>query len=360
MKRIVLALIGLSFAFSTTAQNSEKLTFTTILENGITPVKNQNRSGTCWDYATIGFVESELLRKTNKVYNLSEMFVANKDYMDCAEYHVRLHGDSRFSEGGSADDVFAIIEKHGICPEEAMAGPGEMIGDTLADFTEFFKVLTPYVEAVAKNKSKRLSTQWRVGMQSILDAYLGKCPDKFMFEGKEYTPKSFAESLGINRNDYVSITSFLHHPFYESFVIEAPYKWRPCLSYNVPFEEMMETIDHALQQGYTIAWGGDVSENGFTRKGLGIAGTLEQVPSQGLRQTRFDNWQSTYDHVMLIYGLAKDQDGREYYMVKNSWGDSGDYHGIWYMTKAYIAINTTYIFLNKEALPKSISDKMHK
>ena len=360
MKRIVLALIGLSFAFSITAQNSEKLTFTTILENGITPVKNQNRSGTCWDYATIGFVESELLRKTNKVYNLSEMFVANKDYMDCAEYHVRLHGDSRFSEGGSADDVFAIIEKHGICPEEAMAGPGEMIGDTLADFTEFFKVLTPYVEAVAKNKSKRLSTQWRVGMQSILDAYLGKCPDKFMFEGKEYTPKSFAESLGINRNDYVSITSFLHHPFYESFVIEAPYKWRPCLSYNVPFEEMMETIDHALQQGYTIAWGGDVSENGFTRKGLGIAGTPEQVPSQGLRQTRFDNWQSTYDHVMLIYGLAKDQDGREYYMVKNSWGDSGDYHGIWYMTKAYIAINTTYIFLNKEALPKSISDKMHK
>jgi aminopeptidase C len=150
----------------------------------------------------------------------------------------------------------------------------------------------------------------------------------------------------------------MHHPFYEWFVIEAPYKWRPCLSYNIPYEEMMETIDHALQQGYTVAWGGDVSGNGFDRKGLAIAGTPEQVPSQGLRQVTFDNWQSTYDHVMLIFGIAKDQNGREYYMVKNSWGDAGNYHGIWYMTKTYIAIYTTYIFLNKEALPKSISDKI--
>ena len=359
MKRIALSFISFTIALLAIAQNAkDSLTFTTILENGITSIKNQNRSGTCWDYATIAFIESELLRKTGKTYNLSEMFVANKDYMDCAEYHVRLHGDSKFSEGGSADDVFSVISRHGICPEDAMAKPGEMMGDTLANFTEFFSVLEPYVKAVANNKAKRLSPQWRVGMQSILDAYLGKCPESFMYEGKEYTPKSFAESLNINKDDYISITSFMHHPFYEWFVIEAPYKWRPCRSYNIPYEEMMETIDHALQQGYTVAWGGDVSGNGFDRKGLAKAGTPEQVPSQGLRQVTFDNWQSTYDHVMLIFGIAKDQNGCEYYMVKNSWGDAGNYHGIRYMTKTYIAIYTTYIFLNKEALPKSISDKI--
>ena len=267
-----------------------------------------------------------------------------------------------------------------------------MIGDTLANFTEFFKTLTPYVEAIAKGESTKLTSQWRVGLQGILDAYLGTCPERFAYEGKEYTPQSFYQSLGINKNDFVSITSFTHHPFYEQFVIEAPYKWRPRPSYNVTLDEMMSTIDHALQQGYTVAWGGDVSEDGFTRTGLGIAcdiahaddltgsdaarwlklskqekaeslkrlgaKTPELVATQELRQERFDNWQSTYDHVMLIFGIARDQNGREYYMVKNSWGDTGDYHGIWYMTKTYMALNTTYIFLNKNAVPNAVSKKL--
>ena len=207
------------------AQAADEIVFTTVLENPITPVKNQNRSGTCWDYATTGFVEAELLRKTGKVYDLSEMFIASKDYVDCAEYHVRMHGSSRFSEGGSADDVFAVIDRHGVCPEEAMARPGSMIGDTLANFTEFFATLEPYVESIAKGNSTKLTTQWKVGLQGILDAYLGKCPETFTYEGKQYTPKSFAQMLGIDKKDYVSITSFTHHPFYEQFVIEAPYKW---------------------------------------------------------------------------------------------------------------------------------------
>ena len=396
MKTLLLTTLALFAASTATAQQPDKsndeLVFTTIRENPITPVKNQNRSGTCWDYATLGFVESELLRTTGRTYDLSEMFVANKDYMDCAEHHVRMHGYSRFSEGGSADDVFAVINRYGICPETAMAHPGELIGDTLADFTEFFSALEPYVKSIANSTSKQLTTQWRTGMQGILDAYLGKCPETFVYEGKEYTPLSFAQSLGIKKDNYVSITSFTHHPFYEPFVIEAPYKWRPCLSQNVPMEEMMSVIDHALEKGHTVAWGGDVSEDGFTRQGLALAcdagkvqdltgsdaarwlqltrqerasaikklgvRTPEITPTQQLRQERFDLWQSTYDHVMLIFGLARDQSGREYYMVKNSWGDTGDYHGIWYMSKNYIALNTTYIFLHKDAVTPALRKKL--
>jgi aminopeptidase C len=258
-----------------------------------------------------------------------------------------MHGDSRFSEGGSADDVLAVLKTHGICPEEAMPAPGSLTGDSLANFTEFFSVLTPYVEAVAKNKAKKLSHQWLEGYQAILDAYLGKCPEKFVYEGREYTPRSFAESLGLDFDDYVSITSYTHHPFYTSFIIEAPYKWRPQQSYNVPLDSLMNIIDKALEKGYNVCWGGDVSGNGFNRQGLAQEKT---TPTQELRQQRFDQWDSTYDHVMLIFGKAKDQYGHVYYMVKNSWGESGDYKGIWYMQDNYIALNTTYIFLNREVL----------
>lgn len=325
----------------------KKHTFTTTLENKITSIKNQNRSGTCWDYATCGFFEGEILRATGKTVDLSEMFVASKDYVDCAIYNVREHGDSRFSQGGSCDDVLDVIRNHGICPESAMAKPGSMIGDTLANFNEFFMVLEPYVKAIARSNSQKLSPAWLQGFQNILDAYLGKCPETFMYEGKEYTPQSFATSLKLNFDDYISITSFTHHPFYQSFIIEAPYKWRPRMSYNVPLNEMMSIIDTALKNGYNVAWGGDVSGNGFER--TGIAEAPKEKPTQESRQMRFDNWDATYDHVMLIYGTAKDENGVEYYLVKNSWGNAGDYKGVWYMAKDYIADNTTYIFLNKNA-----------
>ena len=349
--KIIGMLVGLLMVVPAMAQQKEtkeeKQEFTVIKEVPITPVKDQNRSGTCWDYATLGFFEAEALRTTGKVFDLCEMFVANKNYMDEAIYHVRMHGDSRFSEGGSADDVLSVLRTHGVCPENAMPAPGSLVGDSLANFNEFFSLLTPYVQAVAKNKAKKLSPQWKVGYQAILDAYLGKCPERFVYEGKEYTPQSFAASLRLNWDDYVSITSFTHHPFNTWFIIEAPYKWRPRLSYNVPMDEMMRVIDDALDAGYTVCWGGDVSGNGFDRKGFAQE---EATPTQEMRQQRFDDWEATYDHVMLIYGKATDQHGKEYYLVKNSWGDYGAHKGVWYMRKNYIALNTTYVFLNRHAL----------
>ena len=372
--------------------DSKEPVFTTIKELPITSIKDQNRSGTCWAYSTLSFFESEILKKTGKTYDLCEMFIANKDYMERAELTVRMHGDSQFSQGGSAGDVLIIMKNHGIVPETAMPLPGTMQGDSLANFNEFFSVMEPFVDAVAKNKAKKISSQWKPALQGIIDAYLGKCPETFTYEGKTYTPKSFMQSLGINLDDYVSITSYTHHPFYTKFAVEVQDNWRWDQSYNVPMDEMMRIIDNALDNGYTIAWGGDVSEEGFTRKGLGILYDTKKAqsltgsdaarwlklkdaekkeklaalgidapeiqPTQESRQQGFDNWELTDDHGMHIYGLAKDQNGREYYMVKNSWGEYGDYKGTWYMTKAFVAGKTMDFLVNKNAIPKDIRKKL--
>ena len=371
---------------------SNKPVFTIVKQNPITSVKDQNRSGTCWDYSTISFFESEILKATGKEMDLCESFVTNKTYMERAIQVVRFHGDCQFSQGGSAEDVLSVLKNHGICPEGAMPFPGSLYGDSLNNFNEFFSLMEPYVAAIAKSDAKKISNQWKVGLQGILDAYLGKCPEKFTYEGKEYTPKSFAASLRLDFNDYVSITSYTHHPFYTGFAVEVQDNWRFPLSYNVPIDEMMQIIDNAVMNGYTVAWGGDVSEEGFTRQGLAyaidtkatesLAGSdmakwlkmssskkqnlidslgctvPEIVPSQELRQERFDNWELTDDHGMLIYGIAKDQNGREYYLVKNSWGETGDYKGTWYMTKAFIAANTMDYLVNKNAIPKQIRKKL--
>ena len=374
-------------------KNTNKPVFTTIKEIPITSVKDQNRSGTCWDYSTLSFFEAEILKNTGKTYDLCESFVCNKTYMERAIQVVRFHGDCQFSQGGSAEDVLATMKTHGIVPEGTMPFPGSLYGDSLNNFNEFFKVMEPYVAAIAKSDAKKISGQWKVGLQGILDAYLGKCPEKFTYEGKQYTPKSFMASLGINLDDYVSITSYTHHPFYTAFAVEVQDNWRFPLSYNVPMDEMMQIIDNSIEQGYTVAWGGDVSEDGFTRKGLAYAidakkttqnlqgsdmakwlkmtatkkrdiidslgcTVPEIVPTQQMRQERFDNWELTDDHGMHIYGVAKDQNGKEYYMVKNSWGESGDYKGIWYMTKAFIAANTMDFLVNKKAIPANIRKKL--
>ncbi len=391
MKKIMTLALSFMLAIGAFAQDNKPV-FTTVKELPITSVKDQNRSGTCWAYSTLSFFESEILKKTGKTYDLCEMFIANKDYMERAVLTVRMHGDSQFSQGGSAEDVLDIIKAHGICPETAMPLPGTMQGDSLANFNEFFSVMEPYVDAVAKNKAKKISNQWREGLQGIIDAYLGKCPETFTYEGKTYTPQSFAASLGLDWNDYVCITSYTHHPFYTQFAVEVQDNWRWGLSYNVPMDEMMRIIDNALENGYTVAWGGDVSEDGFTRKGLGIAydtkavqsltgsdaakwlrlsssqksekfdslgvNAPEIVPTQEKRQERFDNWELTDDHGMHIYGIAKDQNGKEYYMVKNSWGEYGDYKGTWYMTKAFVAHNTMDFMINKNAIPKDIRKKL--
>ena len=374
-------------------KNTNKPVFTTIKEIPITSVKDQNRSGTCWDYSTLSFFEAEILKNTGKTYDLCESFVANKTYMERAIQVVRFHGDCQFSQGGSAEDVLATMKTHGIVPEGTMPFPGSLYGDSLNNFNEFFKLMEPYVAAIAKSDAKKISNQWKVGLQGILDAYLGKCPESFTYEGKKYTPKSFMASLGIDLNDYVSITSYTHHPFYTAFAVEVQDNWRFPLSYNVPMDEMMQIIDNAIEQGYTVAWGGDVSEDGFTRKGLAYAVDAKKttqnlqgsdmakwlkmtatkkrdiidslgctvpeiIPTQQMRQERFDNWELTDDHGMHIYGVAKDQNGKEYYMVKNSWGETGDYKGTWYMTKAFIAANTMDFLINKKAIPANIRKKL--
>ncbi len=325
--------------------------FTTVKSNAITKVKDQHRSGTCWCYATLGFIESELLRLSGKTYDLCEMFVVNHDYMDCATHHVRLHGMSEFTEGGSADDVFDVIRTHGICPEEAMPAPGSLVGDSLANFTEFMKNLTPLVKEIASTQSKHPRIGWKEEVQTMIDRYVGKCPERFTYEGKEYTPQEFASSLGIDWTNYISLTSFTHHPFYENFVIEAPYKWRLKPSFNIPIDELMSVLDTALMQGYCVDWGGDVSGD-FHYDGIAELSSNER-PTQAMRQEQFDDWTFTYDHVMLIYGIAKGKNGKKYYMVKNSWGDVGKYGGTWYMSEDYIRLNTTYLYLCKDA----ISDK---
>lgn len=396
-KLLALALVSLTMATGANAQeakkdNPNKPVFTVVKENPITSMKDQHRSGTCWDYSTLSFFEDEILKKSGKTYDLCESFVANKNYMDRAVQVVRLHGDCQFAQGGSAYDVLYVLQNYGICPENAMPAPGTLYGDSLNNFGEFFSVLSPYVSSVAKSTSQKLSSQWKVGLQGILDAYLGQCPEKFTYEGKEYTPKTFAASLGLNFDDYVSVTSFTHHPFYTKFAVEVQDNWRNPLSWNLPMDDMMRIIDNAVMNGYTVAWGGDVSEPGFTRDGLAymvdnkkmeslqgsdmahwlglssakkkniidsLGVTVPEVtPTQEQRQQRYDNWELTDDHGMVIFGIAKDQNGKEYYMVKNSWGETGAYKGIWYMTKNFIAANTMDYLVNKNAIPKDIRKKM--
>ena len=363
-----------------------------IRDSPITSVKDQNRSGTCWDYSTLSFFEAEILKATGKTYDLCESFVANKNYMDRAIQVVRLHGDCQFSQGGSAYDVYYVLKNYGICPEDAMPFPGSLYGDSLNNFNEFFGQLEPYVAGIARSKENKISNQWKVGLQGILDAYLGKCPEKFTYEGKEYTPKTFAASLGLNFDDYVSVTSYSHKPYYTQYAVEVQDNWRNPLSWNLPMDDMARIIDNAVMNGYTVAWGGDVSEPGFTRKGLAyfydtkkmenlsgsdmarwlklspekrtsIVDSLgctvpELTPTPEQRQERFDNWELTDDHGMLIYGIAKDQNGKEYYMVKNSWGEYGQYKGTWYMSKNFIAYKTMDFMVNKNAIPKDIRKKM--
>ena len=391
MMTALLALIAIGVSAQEKKQ-SNKPVFTVVKENKITSIKNQNRSGTCWDYSTLSFFESEILKATGKTYDLCESFVANKTYMDRAIQVVRLHGDCQFAQGGSAYDPLYCLQHYGIVPEDAMPFPGSLYGDSLNNFNEFFSLLEPYVNAVARNSAKKLSSQWKVGLQGILDAYLGKCPDTFTYEGKTYTPQTFAASLGLNFDDYVTVTSYTHHPFWTAFAVEVQDNWRNPLSWNVPMEDMTRIIDNAIMNGYTVAWGGDVSEEGFTRQGLAyfydtkkmesLAGSdmarwlklspqkktslidslgvnvPELAPTQEQRQQRYDNWELTDDHGMLIFGIAKDQNGKEYYMVKNSWGETGAYKGIWYMTKNYVVANTMDYMVNKNAIPKDIRKKL--
>ncbi len=367
------------------AQQAPDYEFTVVKENPITSVKNQNRSGTCWCFSALSFIESEILRTKGIETDLSEMFVVGKSYRDRAVKYVRLDGHLNFAAGSSFGDVLHVIDDYGIVPQEAMHGMN--YGSELPEQNELDAALKGYVSAIATNPNKKLTTAWLNGFDGIVEAYLGEYPENFTVDGKEYTAESYRDFLGINMDDYVNITSFTHHPFYEPFVIEVPDNWRWDTAYNVPMDEMMEIMYNAIDKGYTIAWGSDVSETGFTRNGLAVAleeakattgsdqerwvgkadAPKEEVKAalpaevtvtQEMRQEGYDRKTTTDDHGMHIYGVAKDQNGTNYFMVKNSWGETGKYKGIWYASETFVKFKTLNIVVHKDALPKSIAKKL--
>ena len=376
MKKILFIASLVLVSAGVSAQDEKKeepkgYVFTTVDSLPITSVKDQAQSGTCWSFSSIGFFESELLRLGKGEHDLAEMFVVHKTMEDRAAAAVRLHGDISFAQGGSFYDVVYCWKNYGMVPQEVM--PGIMYKSDRINHTELTAVATAYVNALAKGSIKKLSDVWQKGFSGIYDAYIGECPEKFTYNGKEYTPKSYAESLGLNMDDYVSLTSYTHHPFYEQFVIEIQDNWRWGLSYNLPLDEFMEVMHNAIKTGYTFAWGADVSETGFLRAKPAICVIPtdedkenkilrepgeEKVITQELRQEGYDNWETTDDHGMQIFGIAKDQNGKEYFMVKNSWNTTAGNNGIWYASDAYVAYKTMNILVHKDALPKDIKKKL--
>lgn len=389
-KKIAFISILLLAGLGITSAQSNKYEFTTVKELKITPVKNQNRAGTCWSYSGLGFIESELLRMGKGEYDLSEMFIVNHTYRDKADKFVRMHGHANYSQGGAFQDVTYVMEHYGIVPEEVYVGLE--YGEDMHVHSELDKLSTNYLNGVITNPNRKLSPVWKKGFNAIIDGYLGELPTTFTYKGKQYTPKSFSESLGLNYDDFVSITSFTHHPFYTTFPVEIPDNWRWSLSYNVQVNELTEILDNAIMNGYTVGWATDVSEKGFNRNGIGVLVDLENLETAGSdqakwiglstsekdaeinkmmegpvkemevtqesRQEGFDNYQTTDDHGMLIYGIAKDQNGKEYYMVKNSWGTNSKYNGTWYVSKAFVQAKTITLLVNKNSIPQGIRSKL--
>lgn len=363
--------------------------FTTVKANPITSVKNQFRSGTCWCFSSLGFLESEAIRLNNikdtTLYpDFSEMFVVSHSYQDRAEKYVRLDGKLNFGAGSECNDVLYVAKHYGLVPQGVM--PGLNYGTELPVHGEIDALAYAYVKAIASNPNRVLSTAWKKGFQGIMDAYFGECPTEFTYNGVKYTPESYRDSYKINPDDYVSLTSYTHHPFYEKFALEISDNWRWEQDWNVPIDEFMAALDNALENGFTVAWGTDVSDKGFTRDGLGILykeqvkkssgsdqerwvgkseekndepqAPEEEVADQTYRQKGYDNKTLTDDHGMQIFGIAKDQFGKKYYMVKNSWGTAGKYKGIWYVTEAYVRGKSMDITMHKDALPKSLAKKL--
>ncbi|MCP4437350.1 MAG: aminopeptidase [Aureispira sp.] len=331
-----------------------------------TPIKSQDRTGTCWSFATSSFLESELKRMGKGDYDLSEMYTVRNIYLNKAQNYLFRQGKANFSQGSLSHDVINAFKMGGAMPESAYSGIAS--GDKKHDHSELAKVLNGMMTSLTK--VKRPSTKWRQVVNAVLDVYLGTPEQKFKYKGKEYTPQTFAASLGINTKDYISVTSYTHHPFYENFVLEIPDNYSNGSYQNVPIDELMKITDHALKNGFSIAWDGDVSEKGFSGKqGIAVLPTdvsredLFENPSeelfvdQELRQSTFENYSTTDDHLMHVVGTAKDKKGTKYYIIKNSWGAIGPYKGLIYMSEAYFKLKTVAILLHKDGIPKDIKSK---
>ena len=392
---LLAALCALPGFAADSVSSNDSLVFTTVIANPVTPIKNQNNSGTCWSYSALAFLESEVIKKDpkKKDIDLCESFLVSKTYTDRADRNVRTHGDASFSQGGSFYDAIFCMDRYGLIPEGLMPYPNTLYGDSLFNFTAFFPPMEAYIHAISKSDAKKINPIWKKNVQSMLDGYFGECPTEFTYKGVKYTPKSFVKDyLKLDPNDYVSLTSYTHHPFYSRFILEIQDNWRWASSYNLPLDEFMRVMDEAVKNGWTFAWGADVSEEGFSRRtgknrcvatvpdtkataGVGSdqsrwtgekAGAKisqadaagEKVITQEMRQEGYDNWTTTDDHGMQIYGIAKDQNGKEYFMMKNSWGEYGPYKGFWYVSKPYVAYKTMNIVINKNAIPKDIRKKL--
>jgi bleomycin hydrolase len=395
MKKIVLllAIVLSATALSANEPSKEGYTFTDTKTVPTTSVKNQASSGTCWSFSTLAFLESEILVAGGPETDLSAMFVVRHAYYDRAVKYVRMHGTSSLSGGASSEDVLICWREHGIVPTEVYGGLN--YGEPLHRHGELDAAIKAYCDAIIKNPNKKLSTAWLSGLNAILDAYLGEVPETFTYNGREYTPQSYAASLPIKIDDYVSLTSFTHHPFYTWFVLEVPDNTVWGESFNVPIDEMMSVIEGAVQKGYPVEWASDVSEKGFAwRKGLAVVpdADLERMDdselarwvalsqaekdkaiytldspgkereiTQQMRQEAFDNWETTDDHGMEIVGLATDQAGNRYFKVKNSWGTDGHiFGGYLYASYPFVAYKTTGVIINRNTLPKELAKKLSK
>lgn len=393
---IVIIALLLALSVSAFAQGQEKkadsaFIFKIVKQLPATSVKNQYRSGTCWSYSAISFLESEILRTLKDTFDLSEMYCVRKCYSDKAEMYIRYHGKHNFGGGGEAHDVTYVLKNYGMVPDAVYSG--NLPGEDKPVHGEMDAVLSANVEALIKNPNSRLTTVWKQGYNGLLDAYLGVVPEKFVYKGKEYTPQSFAAMTGLNPDNYVELTSFSHHPFYSRFIIEIEDNWLMEADYNLPIDDLIKVLDNAIENGYTAVWGADVSEKGFSwRNGVAvvpdknapeIAGLEkakwekmsdmdkekllqkcdkpmpEKTITQEMRQVEFDNYQTTDDHGMHITGIARDQKGTKYYIVKNSWGTDGSpYKGYFYASEAYVRLKTMDIMVHKDALPKDIRKKL--
>lgn len=397
--RLLTTTLLVVFAFSVVFAGSDDkkkkevgYVFETDIELPATSIKNQHRSGTCWSFSGLSFLESEMLRLGKPEVDLSEMFIVWHTYSEKAKKHVRVHGNLNFAAGGAFHDVTNMIREFGIVPESVYDGLN--YGEENHVHGEMDRVLKQHVDAVVENKNRKLSTVWHESIEATLNSYLGELPNKFEFEGKQYSPQSFAtDFVGLNMDDYVEITSYTHHPFYSKFILEVPDNWSWDEMYNVPINELEEIIDYALGNGFTIAWAADVSEKGFATSNKGVAvmpaapstdmsdaeiakwealsdkdknkelyklekPVSEMVVTQEMRQTAYDNYQTTDDHGMHIVGTAKDQEGRTFYKVKNSWGDYNKYKGYFYASKPYVNYKTMCIMVHKDAIPQNIKEKL--
>lgn len=380
-KFIAIALVALTFS-GTQAQDLRNkkdghFVFTNVKNLERTDVDDQNRTSTCWSFSSLSFFESELLRMGKGKVNLSEMFVVRKSYEDKADIYVRMHGNHSFAPGGAFHDAISTWKKYGMMPQSAYAGMN--YGERKHNHQEMDEMLSGLVKTVVKAPNGHISTAWKSAFNGTLDAYLGTLPATFEVDGKKYDAKSYSQSLGLNPDDYIMLTSFTHHPAYSKFVLEVPDNWAMGEVYNLPLNELAEVMESAINNGYTFAWGSDVSDKGFSWKnGVAVVPeskwedltkieidsivswpTKQRVITPEMRQVAFDNYETEDDHGMHITGMAKDQNGTKYYIVKNSWGTkSNDCDGYMYASESFVLYKTTDIMVHKSALPKHIAKKL--